>query len=162
MPPRPALSDSQKASFPAPMAVIGPTPVMTTPRGLLAMAHLGLRLPGSALEGPRPPLGVEPLIDVRLAEAPVLPHLRRGDAPALGEGVEGGFGDFEVGVQLVKRQNLTVQAHRHGVTPKSGQIWSPTPPGRGGTSRRIEVRTRGRNRATYNQPSLRRRGMASR
>src|SRR3989338_549091 len=105
MPDRPALSESQNASFPAPMAEMTPRPVMAT---RLLVGGMDGRLSLSALEWAVPLLGLEPLIDVAAAEAPVLAHLGCRDAAVLGQGVERRLGDLEVAVQLLNGQDFSL------------------------------------------------------
>ena len=59
--------------------------------------------------GPVPLLSLEPLIDLPSPEAPVLADLSGGNPPVLRQRVKGRFGDLEIALELVNREDIGLQ-----------------------------------------------------
>src|SRR3989338_7958286 len=114
MPHLPFLRASQKASLPEPMAVMTPSPVITTLL-LAAISVLSvLRSSLPPLERAIPLLGLQPTVDFTAAKPPVLADLSRRNPPILGQGIERWLGDLQVAMELLKGQNVRIQCFHRG------------------------------------------------
>src|SRR3989338_2378209 len=114
MPHLPFLRASQKASLPEPMAVMTPSPVITT-LFLAAISVLSvLRSSLPPLERAIPLLGLQPTVDFTAAKPPVLADLSRRNPPILGQGIERWLGDLQVAMELLKGQNVRIQCFHRG------------------------------------------------
>jgi len=100
-----------------PIAERTPNPVITT----RLLTGIRWSLSGSALQGPVPLLGLQPLVNVVPPEAPVLADLGRRDPAVLRQGVERRLRDLEVAVKLLKGQNVRLDGV-HGPLPGSGPM----------------------------------------